>query len=160
MPANPVPRGLRTVTASLTVKGAKQAIEFYKNAFGAELLMKMESPTGGIGHAELKIGDSVIFLNDEFPQGNSKSPITLGGTTGGIQLYVNDVDSSFKRAVDAGAKPAMPPMDMFWGDRMSQVTDPFGHAWGISTHKEDLSQAEMEKRAAEFWQSMAAGQKA
>jgi PhnB protein len=103
MAVEPVPRGLRTVTASLTVKGAKQAIEFYKNAFGAELLMKMESPDGGIGHAELKIGDSVIFLNDEFPQGNSKSPVTLGGTTGGIQLYVNDVDSSFKRAIDAVA---------------------------------------------------------
>jgi PhnB protein len=160
MAVESVPRGLRTVTASLTVKGAKQAIEFYKGAFGAELLMKMESPDGSIGHAELKIGDSVIFLNDEFPQGNSKSPVTLGGTTGGIQLYVNDVDASFKRAVDAGAKTAMPPMDMFWGDRMSQVIDPFGHAWGISTHKEDLTQAEMEKRAAEFWQKMAAGQKA
>ena len=160
MPVNPVPPGFHTVTASLCIKGAKDAIEFYKKAFGAELVMKMESPNGSIGHAEIKIGDSIIFLNDEFEMSSVRSPQTLGGTTGGINLYVDNTDAWFDRAVKAGAKVNMPPTDMFWGDRWSQVADPFGHVWGIATHTEDLSEAEIARRSAEFWQKMASSQKA
>lgn len=161
MPVNPVPPGFYTVTASLCIKGASQAIEFYKNAFGAELMMRMNAPgTETVAHAELKIGNSIIFLNDEFPGSSVKSPATLGGTTGGINLYVDEIDRWFERAVKAGAKVNMAPTDMFWGDRWAQVQDPFGHVWGISTHVEDLNEAEIAKRAEEFWKSMAECQKA
>ena len=131
--------GFRTVTPYLTVKGAAQAIEFYKRAFGAQEVQRMNGPDGKtVMHAEIKIGDSIVMLADEFPQG-SRSPQTLGGTTAGIFLYVPDVDSAFKKAVDAGAKATMPPADMFWGDRFGKLADPFGHEWSMATHKEDLT---------------------
>ena len=146
-----VPEGFRTITPSLVVRGGAQAIEFYKKAFGAEELVRMPGPDGkGVMHAELKIGDSIFFLGDESPQMASKSPQTLGGSTGALHLYVADVDASFKRAVSAGARVSMPVADMFWGDRYGKVTDPFGHEWGLGTHKEDVSPADMEKRAKAF----------
>ena len=150
-----VPEGFRTITPSLVVRGGAQAIEFYKKAFGAEELVRMPGPDGkGVMHAELKIGDSIFFLGDESPQMASKSPQTLGGSTGALHLYVADVDASFKRAVSAGARVSMPVADMFWGDRYGKVTDPFGHEWGLGTHKEDVSPADMEKRAKAFFAQM------
>lgn len=155
-PAKPVPEGFHTVTPSLTVRNGAQAIEFYKKALGAQEISRMTTPDGKIGHAELKIGDSIIFLSDEFPgMGASKSPQTLGGCSGTLNIYVPDVDNAFQRAVTAGAKVAMPVADMFWGDRYGTFVDPFGFAWGIATHKEDVSPADMDKRAKEAFAAMA-----
>ena len=152
----PVPEGFRTVTPTLVVRDAARAIEFYKKALGAEELVRMPSPDGKIMHCELKIGDSVIFLTDEMDMpGSPKSPQTLGGVTGTIQLYVPNVDQSFKQAISAGGTESMPVADQFWGDRWGSFTDPFGHSWGIGTHKEDLSPAEMEQRAQEFFSNFA-----
>lgn len=150
----PIPEGFHTVTPHLVIKGAAQAIEFYKRAFGAEELFRMNGPGGAIGHAELKIGDSIIFLADEFPQSPCKSPQTLGGTSATLNLYVPDVDAAFKRATSAGGREIMAVADMFWGDRYGQLQDPFGHTWGIATHKEDVSPQEIEKRAQAFWAQM------
>ncbi len=153
----PVPEGFHTVTAQLTVRDGAKAIEFYKQAFGAQELFRMTSPDGRVAHAELKIGDSIVFLNDEFPEmsGGARSPQSLGGTTGGINLYVEDVDALFNRTLQAGAKQLMPLADMFWGDRMGAITDPYGHHWSILTHKEDLKPAELEERAKAFYAKMA-----
>ena len=151
---SPVPKGFHTVTPHLVIRGAAKAIDFYKRAFGAEELMRMEGPGGAIGHAELKIGDSVVFLADEFPGAPSKSPQTLGGTTATLNLYVPDVDKTVQQAVEAGSKVVMPVADMFWGDRYGTVTDPFGHVWGVATHVQDLSPAEIEEGAKAFWASM------
>ena len=107
----------------------------------------MEGPPGEIGHAELQIGDSIIMLADEMPQMETKSPQTVGGTTTGLFLYVQDVDAAFQKAVAAGAKETMPVADMFWGDRYGKLMDPFGHSWSIATHKEDVAPEEMQKRA-------------
>jgi len=116
----------------------------------------METPDGRIMHAELQIGDSIIFLSDEFPEmGKTRSPQTLGGTTATLNLYVDDVDASFKRAVDAGATAGMPVSDMFWGDRYGMIADPFGQTWGLATHKEDLSPQELERRSEQFFAQMA-----
>ena len=143
----PIPDGHRTVTPYLTVQGAAKAIEFYKRAFGAHDEGRMDSPDGKrVIHAEIRIGDSIVMLSDEFPQGN-RSPQTLGGTTATVFLYVPDVDSAFQRAVDAGAKAIMPPADMFWGDRFGKLADPFGHEWAMATHKEDLSEEEIAERS-------------
>jgi PhnB protein len=142
-----VPPGYHTVTPYLVVSNAGRAIDFYKQAFGAKELSRMAAPDGKVGHAELKIGDSVIMLSDEM-MGN-RSPESLGGSPVSIFLYVDDVDSIFNQAVKAGAKSTMPPADMFWGDRYAKLTDPFGHLWGVATHKEDVAPQEMEKRAKE-----------
>src|SRR5256885_2158735 len=117
----PIPPGFHTVTPSLVVRNAAEAIDFYKKALGAEEIMRMPDPSGRISHAELKIGDSIIFLSDEFPNMPTTSPQTLGGCTGGFYLYVPDVDKSFQRAVDAGGKATMPVSDMFWGDRLASL---------------------------------------
>jgi PhnB protein len=147
--AKPIPDGYRTATPYLTIKGAAQAIEFYKRAFGAQEGGRMTGPDGkSVMHAEIRIGDSMLMLSDEFPQMGSRSPETLGGTTGSIFLYVPDVDTAFKRAVDAGAKAIMPPTDMFWGDRFGKLVDPFGHEWAMATHKEDLTPEEIRRRGA------------
>ncbi len=153
---SPVPEGFHTVTPHLVIRGAKQAIEFYKKALGAQELARMESPDGKIGHAELKIGDSIIFLADEFPgaPGAPKSPQSVGACTTVLNLYVPDVDATFKQAISAGAKETMPVADMFWGDRYGTFTDPYGHAWGVATRKEILSKEEVEKRSAAFWANM------
>lgn len=143
---NPIPSGYHTATPYLTVDDCARAIDFYKRAFSAQEIMRMEGPPGKIGHAEIKIGDSAIMLADEMPGGTNRAPKSLGGTTAGIFLYVSDVDASYKKAVDAGAKGFMQPADMFWGDRFGTVVDPFGHAWSMATHKEDVAPEEMRKR--------------
>ena len=146
-----VPEGFRTVTAGLCVSPCDQAIAFYEKAFGATTRSRM-TMKGKIGHAELKIGDSIIFLSDEFPEmPGCRAPRTLEGTTGGLYLYVPDVDAACDRAVKAGAKVLMPVADMFWGDRYGQVQDPFGHIWGLSTHKEDLTPEQMAQRQQAFF---------
>ncbi len=153
----PIPEGMHTITAHLTLQGAAAAIDFYKKAFGAVEFARMAMPDGKtLMHAQLKIGDSHLFLNDEpnFP-GSCKSPQTLGGNSVALQLYVEDVDAVFNRAVAAGAQSVMPPADMFWGDRYGQVTDPFGQRWAIATHKEDVPPEEMKKRGEAMFAKMA-----
>ena len=148
--AKPVPEGYRTVTPYLVVRGAAQAIDFYRRAFGAEEVTRSPALDGQrILHAELKIGDSRIMLSDEFPDMGMgcRSPEALGGTTAGIHLYVEDADATFERARAAGATVSMPLMDMFWGDRYGKMMDPFGHEWSIATHVEDLSPGEQNRRA-------------
>jgi PhnB protein len=153
----PIPDGYRTVTPYLTVKGAAHAIDFYARAFGAQEVERMTGPDGkSVVHAEVRIGDSLVMLSDEFPQMGSRSPQTLGGTTTSIFLYVSDVDTAFKRAVDAGAKAIMAPADMFWGDRFGKLVDPFGHEWAMATHREDLSPEEIRQRGAAAMASMGA----
>lgn len=147
--ANPIPKGYHSVTAYLVVDNAKRAIEFYERAFGAKEHMRMDGPGGKISHAELKIGDSVIMLSDEMPGTGARSPKSLGGTTAGIFLYLEDVDPVFKQAVSAGAKVEMQLADQFWGDRFGRLTDPFGHSWSLATHKEDVAPDEMAKRMKE-----------
>jgi len=151
----PIPPGFHTITASLTVRNGAQAIEFYKKALGAEERMCMAGPDGKITHAELKIGDSIIFLNDENPAMGCKSPQTLGGTSSSLYLYVEDVDKSFQRAVDAGGKATMPVTDMFWGDRFGSFVDPYGHTWGLSTHTQDMTEQETEEGAKAFYAHLA-----
>jgi len=156
----PVPDGYHTVTPYLVLRDAKGAMEFYRRAFGAETKTSMPAPDGRIMHAEMKIGNSMVFMADEFPEWSpeTKSPQTVGCVTGSTFLYVPDVDTVFKRAVDAGAKVVMPVTDMFWGDRFGKVTDPYGHHWGIATHTEDVAPEEMKKRQAE-WQKQQGGAK-
>jgi PhnB protein len=145
MSVKPIPDGYHTLTPFLTVRDAERAIEFYKNAFGAESRGVMKGPDGKVMHAEIKIGDSVVMLSDEFPDFGSVSPQGLGGSPMGLHIYVDDVDTSFDRAVKAGAQVEMPVMDQFWGDRYGRLKDPFGHKWSIATHKKDLSMDEMKK---------------
>lgn len=154
-PVKAIPEGLHTVTPSLTVKGAAQAIEFYQKAFGATEKSRFPGPDGLIMHAEIKIGDSMLFMSDEHPKGETQAPESLGGATGSVLLYVPDVDSTFNRAVQAGAKAIMPPADMFWGDRFAKLVDPFGHHWALATHKEDVPPDEMSRRAKEAMKQMA-----
>lgn len=145
----PVPEGYHTVTPSLIVTDSAKAIEFYKRAFGAEELYRMAMPDGRVMHAEIAIGNSRIMMSDEFPDMGMRSPQSLGGTHGGMHIYVENVDAAFQRAIDAGATVQMPPADMFWGDRYAKVGDPFGHSWGLATHQEDLSPEEMTRRGIE-----------
>jgi PhnB protein len=150
-PVNPIPPDTHTITPGLVVKGGKKAIQFYKDAFGAKELHVMLMPDGqSVMHAELKIGDSKFYVNDEFPDMGGLSPLSFGGSAVSLNIYTEDCDATISRAVAAGAKVTMPAADMFWGDRMGALTDPFGHKWGIMTHKEDVSPAEMEKRGREF----------
>lgn len=141
-----VPDGYHTVTPYLVTKGAKQALEFYANAFGAETILKFEDEHGEIGHAEMRIGNSVIMLAEEKPNFGHRSPTTLGGSSVSILLYVEDCDALFERAVKAGATVARPLANQFYGDRTGGVKDPFGYEWYISTHVEDVSPEEMERR--------------
>jgi PhnB protein len=144
----PIPSGFQTLTPHLVVRGASRAIDFYKKAFGAQEIGRLTGPDGkSIMHADLKIGDSHVFLVDEFPQMGCRGPEGIGGTAVTIHMYVEDVDAAFGKAVAAGAQVKMPVSDMFWGDRYGVLTDPFGHAWSIATHKEDLTSEEIRKRA-------------
>jgi PhnB protein len=154
MAVKPIPEGYHTVTPYLAVDDAAKAIEFYKRAFGARERGRMPSPDGKIAHAELEIGDALIMLSDPMPQSTIKSPKELGGPSGGIFLYVEDVDEVFQQALDAGATSTMAVEDMFWGDRFGSVTDPFGHSWQIATHKEDLSPEEIMERGKEAMAGM------
>jgi uncharacterized glyoxalase superfamily protein PhnB len=147
----PIPEGYHSLTPTLILSNAAEAIEFYKRAFGAQELGRMASPDGQkIWHAELQIGDSRLMLGDEMPEAGSRSPQSLGGSPAGIHLYVEDADAVFQRAVEAGATVVMPLENAFWGDRYGQLTDPFGHRWGIATHIQDLTEEEMMRGAQAF----------
>lgn len=151
-----VPDGYHTVTPAITVRGAAEAIEFYKKAFGAVETVRFPGPDGhSVMHAEIRIGDSAVMLGDEFPNMGGKAPTTLGGTCSNLMLYVEDVDAAFQKAVAAGARADMPPADMFWGDRYAKVTDPFGHSWSLGTHIEDVTPEECARRGQEFFARMA-----
>jgi PhnB protein len=149
----PIPDGYHTVTPHVFLKDIAKAIDFYKQAFGAEEIYRMPGPGGqGVMHAEIRIGDSNIMLAGEWPQPDSPtaSAETLGKTTVSIMLYVTDADAAFKQAVAAGATAIMEPNDAFWGDRYAMVKDPFGHGWEIATHKEDLTPEQIGERAAKW----------
>jgi PhnB protein len=142
----PIPDNYHAVTPYLIIKDAAKGIDFYKKVFGATEVMRMPGPGGRIMHAELKIGDSVIMLADENPEMDARSPQSFGGTPVSLMVYVEDVDSVFKRAISAGAKELRPLQNQFYGDRSGTISDPFGHKWTISTHVEDVSPEEMKKR--------------
>ena len=148
MPVKAIPDGYNSLTPYLVCKGAAKAIEFYAKAFGAQEVVRMPGPNGQVMHAEVKIGDSILMLSDENPERGHMSPGSIGGTAVSIMFYTDDVDAVFKGAVGLGATAEMPPADMFWGDRMGNLVDPFGHKWAIATHKEDVSPDEMQKRMA------------
>ena len=144
----PIPDGYHSVTPYLYIDGAARAIDFYKQAFGAVEVMRLEASGGKIGHAEIKIGDSHVMLADEFPDMGARGPHTIGGTAVGLMVYLPDVDVVVDRAVKAGATLERPVENKFYGDRTGGIIDPFGHRWYISTHVEDVPPEEMEKRAA------------
>ena len=145
---NYIPQGYHNVTPYICVKNAAEAIEFYKQAFGATELFRMDGPDGRIVHAEIKVGDSPIMLSDEHAEMGFRSPATLGGSPVHLMVYVEDVDTVVKQATDAGATLNRPVQNQFYGDRSGSVVDPYGHSWHIATHIEDVSPEEMEKRAA------------
>lgn len=152
----PIPEGFHTVTACLIVRGADKAIEFYKKAFGAELLDRMPSPDGKrVMHASLRIGDSRVFLGDEMPGMECRSPESLGGVSATFYLYVKNVDETFRKAVEAGGTVKRPVEDAFWGDRFGTIADPFGYQWDLATHIEDVPPDEMRKRGEAFFKEMA-----
>jgi PhnB protein len=144
----PIPDGRAGAIPYLIVKDAARAIEFYKLAFGAAEVMRFTDPKGKVGHAEVMIGEALIMLADEFPELDVRSPESYGGSPVTIHLYVEDVDAVAERAIEAGAKLVRPVEDQFYGDRGGKLSDPFGHIWWFATHKEDVSPAEMRKRAA------------
>jgi PhnB protein len=144
----PVPAGYHAVTPYLSVRGAAEAIDFYKKALGAKELMRMPGPGGKVGHAEIQIGDSRVMLADEHPEMNFTGPQSYGGTSVHLHVYLPNVDAQVAKALKAGAKLVRPVKDQFYGDRLGTIEDPFGHVWHLATHLEDLSKAEMKKRAA------------
>jgi PhnB protein len=145
----PIPEGYPRVTPYLCVDGADAAIQFYGQVFGSTERMRMPGPDGKIGHAEIQIGDSVVMLSDELPDMGAMSPKSLGGTPVTLSVYVEDVDTAFGRAVQAGATALRPVEDQFYGDRSGQFEDPFGHRWNVASHVEDVSPEEMERRVAQ-----------
>lgn len=149
MPVKPIPDGYHSATPYLIVSGAAEAIEFYKKAFGATELFRMAGSGGKIGHAEIKIGNSPIMLADEHPEMGARSAKTLGGSPVFLMLYVDNVDALAAQAIAAGAKPVRPVQNQFYGDRSGTFEDPFGLLWTISTHVEDVSPEEMERRSEE-----------
>jgi len=151
----PIPENYHRVTPYLVVDGAAEAIDFYSRVFGATELMRMPAPGNKIGHAEIKVGDSVVMLADAVAEMGHKSPKTLGGSPVSLLLYVEDTDTTVKRAIENGAKLSRPVEDQFYGDRMGTVEDPFGHVWHVATHVEDVSPEEMKRRM----ESMAAAAK-
>jgi len=156
MAVKPIPDGYHSVTPYLIVQGGARAIDFYKQAFGATELFRMDAPRGKIGHAEVKIGDSPVMLADEHPEMGAKSPQTLGGSPVHLMIYVEDCDTVFKRAIAAGGTETRPLKDQFYGDRSGTLTDPFGHSWTIATHKEDVSPEELERRSEQAAKEMGA----
>ena len=148
---SPIPEGFHTITPSITVNAAAEAIEFYKRAFGAIEIDRATSPDGAkIMHATIQIGGSRLMLNDEFPEMGARGPLAIGGTSISMFLYVEDSDAVFNQAVAAGATVAMPMNDAFWGDRWGMVTDPYGHVWQLSTRKFNLSIEDAQKAMAEM----------
>jgi uncharacterized glyoxalase superfamily protein PhnB len=146
--AKPIPEGFHTLTPHMIVKGAAEAIEFYKRAFGAEEIVRMPGPGGMVMHSELRIGDSPLMVNDEFPDVGVRGPASIGGSPVTLHLYVEDVDALMERAEKAGAKITMPAQDTFWGDRYGRLEDPFGHQWSLATRTENLTADEIRRRAA------------
>ncbi|HEY8524262.1 MAG TPA: VOC family protein [Acidimicrobiales bacterium] len=149
MAVQPIPEGYPRVIPYLVVDGAAAAIDFYTQVLGAEERMRMDAPDGKVAHAELGLGDSVIMLADEFPEMGARAPRSVGGTPVSVMVYVEDVDAVVARAVEAGATVTRPVEDQFYGDRLGEFEDPFGHRWNIATHVEDVSPEEIGKRAAE-----------
>jgi len=148
-PVKAIPAGYHSISPSLTCKDAARAIEFYKSVLGAEELMRMKTPDGSkITHAEIKIGDSIVFINDEL---GPQTAATSGPPGISLFLYVEDADATFNRAVANGSNVKMPLENQFWGDRFGSITDPFGHSWGIATHVEDLTPEEIGRRATAFF---------
>lgn len=152
--AKAIPDGYHTVTPYLICKDAGAALKFYEKAFGAKEVMRLVGPGGVIGHAEMEIGNSKIMLADEFPDMKVVSPISLGGTPTGFCIYVDDVDTAFQKAIDAGGTLERPVVDQFYGDRSGTLLDPFGHKWTLATHKEDVPPEEMQRRMDEFMKKM------
>jgi PhnB protein len=146
MAVAPIPAGYEGVTPYLIIKGATQALDFYKKAFGAVELMRFPGPNNTIGHAEIRIGKGVVMLADGMPDMGHLDPLSIGGSPVGLMFYVDDVDKLFAQAVAAGAKVKQPLKDQFYGDRSATITDPFGHIWTIATHKEDVTPEEMQRR--------------
>jgi len=153
----PIPEGYHAITPYLSVRDANRAIAFYTKAFGAKLKLRMDAPGGKIGHAEIRIGDSIVMLADESPEMEFMSQQTRGGTTILIYLYVKDVDATVAQAVGAGAKATRPVKDQFYGDRSGEVEDPFGHRWYVATHIEEVTPAQVRKRMAEMMQKSGNG---
>jgi len=157
---HPIPKGYHSLSPSLTCKNAAGAIDFYKRVFGATELMRMAGPGGMITHAELQIGDSRLFLNDHMPP-MASAPAPGSSTGVYIFLYTEDVDGVYNRAVEEGCQVTMPLADQFWGDRYGKFVDPYGHAWGVASHVEDVAPEDMKRRQEEMMAKMAkaAGQK-
>lgn len=149
-----VPQGYHTVTPNIVVNDAAEALEFYKEAFGAEETVRMPGPAGRIMHAEMRIGDSVVMIGEEMPDMGRNSPKKYGGSPVGFYVYVENVDAAWKRAVAAGAKTTMPLADMFWGDRTGTLEDPFGHSWSLAEHVKDLTPEEIDKGQEAFFAEM------
>ncbi len=145
--AKAIPDGYHTITPALTIRDAVRAIEFYKKAFNAQQLERLDGPDGKVMHAGLQIGNSRFMIGEESVQSNCPSPVALNGTPTALYLYVEDVDAAFKQAVNAGAKVEMPVADMFWGDRAGQLSDPFGHRWWLATHTQDLTPEQIKQGA-------------
>jgi PhnB protein len=139
----PIPEGYHSVTPHLVCRDALKALDFYKNALGAEIRNVSKDDRGRVMHGEIKIGDSIVMLSDEFPEYHSLSPLGFGGTAVSLHIYTEDADALFSKAIQAGAKVSMPIMDAFWGDRYGQLTDPYGHKWAIATRKRVPTQEEM-----------------
>jgi PhnB protein len=148
--AKPIPDGYHSVTPYLIVKGAARALEFYKKAFNAQELYRLEGPGGTVAHGEFQIGNSRLMIADEFPDMGARGPEAFGGSPVGLCIYTEDVDALFKQALAAGGKQERPVVDQFYGDRSGTVVDPFGHKWTLATHKEDVSPEEMNRRMAEM----------
>ena len=155
--AAPVPPQYGTATPHLIVSPCSDALAFYAKAFGAKTLMQMPGPNGLIMHAEMKIGDSIVMCSDEMelPGSPRKTPKNAGATTGGVMLYVKNVDAFFERAVAAGATAVMSPADQFWGDRYAQIEDPYGHVWALATHLRDMTAKEMKQAVAQLGSAQA-----
>jgi PhnB protein len=145
--------GYHTVTPSLTIRGAAEALEFYKKALNAVEVARLATPDGVIMHAEIQFGDSRVMISDEFPDWGSLSPQTIGGSPGALMIYVPDVDAAMAQAVAAGATEMRPATDQFWGDRSGMIIDPYGHRWSLATHREDVSMDEIGRRAAAWMKS-------
>jgi len=153
MAVSPVPEHMDSVTPSIICTPCAEAIDFYIRAFGAEEIEpRMTGPDGSIGHAEIRIGDSVIMLGDEWPGGPTRSPTSLGGTSGALFIYTEDVEAMWAQAIEAGAEMLFPLEVQFYGDLSGRLRDPFGHTWGLGQHIEDVSDEEMERRMAAFYQ--------
>jgi PhnB protein len=146
MPVKPIPDGYHSVTPYLVIKGAAEALEFYKSVFGATELMRFDGPNGTLAHAEIKIGNSPLMISDEWPDMGFRGPKSIGGSPVGIMIYVEDADAMFAKAVAAGGTVTKPLQDQFYGDRSGSITDPWGHMWTIATHVEDVTPEEIERR--------------